>query len=119
MTQTKVVAPLLIDDLEGEANAYNADKSWQKEQIKEVQDAQTLFYPDQGQEAPVVEPYDSATSTDKVDDKDNHNYKKRWVDLKDHYDSKQKEWKEKLASFESGETSNIPFQAPKTEDEIQ
>ncbi len=121
MTQTKtVVAPLLIDNLEAAANPYNANKDWQNEQIQEVQDAGSLFYEPQPTVAP-VEPEDpSATSTDPdVEDKDNHNYKKRWVDLKNHYDTKTQEWKDRLAQYESGEVSNIPFTAPKTEEELE
>lgn len=120
MTQSKtVLAPLLREDMEGEANPYNAKKEWHNVKETEVTDANTLFFePKKGKTEP-KEPEKSDTSEGEPSEKDTHDYKKRWVALKNHYDLKQTEWKEKLASLESGEQTSVPFSAPKTEAEVE
>lgn len=86
MTRNKTVVdsniPLLMDD--ELANPYNKRKDWHNQEPVSTQDANSLFYEKRPakpkKEEPVVE---TATSAEK---KQEHDYEKRWKDLKKQYD---------------------------------
>jgi len=64
---------------------------------------------------------EAAPSEKTIGSKPEHNYKKRYDDLKSHYDNKLSEWRrekeELLTKFQSGKKSNVPM--PKTPEELQ
>lgn len=97
--------PLLSDD--DEANPYNARKEWQEGGEAISQTADELYIPPRKK----AEPKAPATATSVDDNTDNHDYKKRWSDLKKLRDSELKAWEEekkaieaRLKALESGPT---------------
>jgi len=64
---------------------------------------------------------EEAASERTIGSKPEHNYKKRYDDLKSHYDNKLSEWRrekeELLTKFQSGKKSNVPM--PKTPEELE
>lgn len=111
----------LLDD-EG-ANPYNANKDWHDDSGESISDsADNLYVPKRKARKPEPETVESATSED--DNTDNHDYKKRWSDLKKLRDRELKEWREELAELkakvESKETTDKPETAstPETNEEL-
>jgi len=68
-----------------------------------------------------ITPAEDALPEKTTGSKPEHNYKKRYDDLKSHYDNKLSEWRrekeELLTKFQSGKKSNVPM--PKTPEELQ
>ena len=66
-------------------------------------------------------PSEEASSEKTIGSKPEHNYKKRYDDLKSHYDNKLSEWRrekeELLTKFQSGKKSNLKM--PKTAEELE
>lgn len=118
MTQQPSIVVPLLEDLDEIANPYQANKPWQTVHEAEVSNAGNLFFQPAKETKPDEDPGKPATSAEGEEDKDNHDYKKRWVDLKNHYDAKQEQWKEKFAEAVKGDVTNLPFKAPKTLDEL-
>lgn len=120
MTDTTVVdkyVPLLDDELESKANPYNKRKPWQNRgKEKSMASADTLFY---AENEPKPEPTVTKTAEPK---QDNHDWEKRWKDLKSYHDAQANEWKTKLAELEekfSKGTESAPIsEVPKTPEEI-
>ena len=98
---------------EQEPNPYNAKKSWHKPDPPSRGDADGLFFREQQatseEEAPVEEAPKKRT-----------NYKKRYDDLKKHYDQKLSEFRQReeelLAEAKAAQPS---YQPPKTEEDIE
>jgi len=91
---------------EEQANPYNQRKSWHEQDAKETKSADSLFFEEQ------------ATSEDSGTPEQNKprtNYKKRYDDLKKHYDQKISEFKQREEELEAMARSAQPqYQPPKT-----
>ena len=68
-----------------------------------------------------ITPSEEASSEKTTGSKPEHNYKKRYDDLKSHYDNKLSEWRREkeglLTKFQSGKKSNV--KVPKTAEELE
>lgn len=102
-----------IEEQEQEPNPYNAKKSWHKPDPPSRGDADGLFYRDQqathDEEAPVEEAPKKRT-----------NYKKRYDDLKKHYDQKLSEFRQREEELVAQAHASQPvYQPPKTVEDIE
>ena len=102
---------------EKQPNPYNAKKSWHKPDKPKMESADGLFYaPSEDEQATPSE--DSETPPDKKS-KD-VNYKKRYDDLKKHYDNRLSEFKQKEQELLAEAAEKAPqYKAPKTLEELQ
>ena len=102
---------------EKQPNPYNAKKSWHKPDKPKMESADGLFYaPSEEEQATPSE--DSETPPDKKS-KD-VNYKKRYDDLKKHYDNRLAEFKQKEQELLADAAEKAPkYKAPKTLEELQ
>mgnify|MGYP005990138169 CR=1 FL=1 len=96
---------------EEQANPYNQKKSWHEQEDKETKSADSLFFEEQ------------ATSEDNGTPEQNKprtNYKKRYDDLKKHYDQKISEFKQREQELEAMARSAQPqYQPPKSAEELE
>ena len=97
---------------EEQANPYNAKKSWHTEDAKTTSSADSLFFEEQ-----------EATSEDGTPQEEKRprtNYKKRYDDLKKHYDQKISEFKQREQELEAMARSAQPqYQPPKSAEELE
>ena len=97
---------------EPQANPYNANKSWHEEPEASQGSAESLFFEEEGS--------DEATQNTAPQKQKGTNYKKRYDDLKRHYDERIAEFKQKeqelLAQAQSAQPS---YQPPKSEEELE
>ena len=102
---------------EKEPNPYNAKKAWHKPDKPTMESADGLFYaPSEDEQATPSE--NSETPPDKKS-KD-VNYKKRYDDLKKHYDNRLAEFKQKEQELLADAAEKAPqYKAPKTLEELQ
>ena len=102
---------------EKQPNPYNAKKAWHKPDKPKMESADGLFYaPSEDEQATPSE--DSETPPDKKS-KD-VNYKKRYDDLKNHYDNRLAEFKQKEQELLADAAEKAPkYKAPKTLEELQ
>ena len=110
---------------EEKANPYNAEKSWHKVEQKVFVDSNNLFFPDPDDETEEVEAAEVQEEQEvketKAKDKPykRPDYKKRYDDLKRHYDSKLNEFKQReqelLDQAREGQPKYTP---PKSEEEL-
>jgi hypothetical protein len=110
---------------EEKANPYNAEKSWHKVEQKVFVDSNNLFFPDPEEETEEVEAEgvneEQEVKETKSDNKPykRPDYKKRYDDLKRHYDSKLNEFKQReqelLDQAREGQPKYTP---PKSEEEL-
>ena len=102
---------------EKQPNPYNARKAWHKPDKPKMESADGLFYaPSEEEQATPSE--DSETPPDKKS-KD-VNYKKRYDDLKKHYDNRLAEFKQKEQELLADAAEKAPkYKAPKTLEELQ
>ena len=104
-----------------EANPYNANKDWHKQDEKQFVSADGAFFeePKPKVEAQEEEPKQSKQKTkDKPYSKPD--YKKRYDDLKTHYDSKLNEFKVREQELLEQATKNMPqYKAPKSEEDLE
>jgi len=102
---------------EKQPNPYNAKKAWHKPDKPKMESADGLFYaPSEDEQATPSE--DSETPPDKKS-KD-VNYKKRYDDLKKHYDNRLSEFKQKEQELLAEAAEKAPkYKAPKTLEELQ
>ena len=95
------------------SNPYNARKSWHTPDKPKMGDADGLFYAE-SQATPEEAPEEEAQPRKRT------NYKKRYDDLKKHYDTKLSEFKQKeqelLAMAQSAQPAYSP---PKSEEELE
>lgn len=105
----------MTDTQEPQANPYNANKSWHKEPEASRGSADSLFFDAEGS--------DEATSTDEgsaPQKQKGTNYKKRYDDLKRHYDERISEFKQKEQELLAQAQSSQPaYQPPKSEEELE
>ena len=97
---------------EEQANPYNARKSWHEEDDKATKSADSLFFEE-----------DEATSqsgTPQQEQRPRTNYKKRYDDLKKHYDTKISEFKQREQELEAMARSAQPqYQPPKSAEDLE
>ena len=95
------------------ANPYNARKSWHVPDDPKKGDADGLFYAPQ-QATPEEAP------EEEVQPKQKANYKKRYDDLKRHYDQKLSEFKQREQELEAAAREAQPaYEPPRSEEELE
>ena len=117
---------------EEQANPYNLKKSWHEGTDKPFQSSEQLYFEDpseknklfksgdvnEAEQAGNVEVENLETTKDEPYKKPD--YKKRYDDLKKHYDSKLNEFKIREQELLNEAASNRPaYQAPKTQEELE
>ena len=110
---------------EEKANPYNLKKSWHNVEDKQFVSSESMYFPDpesntveENTEESVQE--DQEVQTEKKGDYKRPDYKKRYDDLKKHYDSKLNEFKLREQELLEEATKNrTEYQAPKTEEELE
>ena len=105
---------------EENANPYNMNKSWHKEDEIGFQDADGVFFekPQAKQEADIEEPVEQEATKDEPYKRPD--YKKRYDDLKKHYDSKLNEFKSREQELLDEATKNRQdYKAPKSQEELE
>ena len=105
---------------EENANPYNMNKSWHKEDEIGFQDANGVFFekPQAKQEADIEEPVEQEATKDEPYKRPD--YKKRYDDLKKHYDSKLNEFKSREQELlEEAANSRPSYVAPKSQEELE
>ena len=105
---------------EENANPYNMNKSWHKEDEIGFQDADGVFFekPSAKQEADIEEPVEQEATRDEPYKRPD--YKKRYDDLKKHYDSKLNEFKSREQELlEEAANSRPSYVAPKSPEELE
>ena len=105
---------------EENANPYNMNKSWHKEDEIGFQDANGVFFekPQARQEADIEEPVEQEATKDEPYKRPD--YKKRYDDLKKHYDSKLNEFKSREQELLEQAAENRPnYVAPKSPEELE
>ena len=109
---------------EENANPYNMNKSWHKEDEIGFQDADGVFFekPKAKPEADIEEPVEQVAKeeTPKDEPYKRPDYKKRYDDLKKHYDSKLNEFKSREQELlEEAANSRPSYVAPKSPEELE
>lgn len=100
---------------EPEANPYNARKPWHEEQETTKGNAQGLFHEDE-----VSEEATQAADSLAPQKQKGTNYKKRYDDLKKHYDERIAEFKQKEQELLALAQETQPaYQPPKSEEELE
>ena len=105
---------------EENANPYNMNKPWHKEDEIGFQDADGVFFekPKAKQEADIEEPVEQEAKKDEPYKRPD--YKKRYDDLKKHYDSKLNEFKSREQELLEQAAENRPsYVAPKSPEELE
>ena len=105
---------------EENANPYNMNKSWHKEDEIGFQDANGVFFekPKAKKEADIEEPVEQEATKDEPYKRPD--YKKRYDDLKKHYDSKLNEFKSREQELLDEAANNRPsYVAPKSPEELE
>jgi hypothetical protein len=106
------------------ANPYNADKSWHKVEEKVFVDSSNLYFPDPEAETEEVEAegvQEEEVQETKAQEKPykRPDYKKRYDDLKRHYDSKLNEFKEReIELLDQAREGQVKYTPPKSEQEL-
>ena len=101
------------------ANPYNARKPWHNTQQrkKSLSAAESLYYPEDDEE-----PQQQKATRKKApstEDEPSTNYKKRYDDLKKHYDQKLSEFKIKEQELlEQARAAEPEYQAPKSQEDL-
>jgi len=110
---------------EEKANPYNAEKSWHKVEQKVFVDSNNLFFPDPDDETEEVEAAEVQEEQEvketKAKDKPykRPDYKKRYDDLKRHYDAKLNEFKQKEQELiDQAREGQVKYTPPKSEEEL-
>ena len=98
---------------EQESNPYNMNKPWHKADGPPVETAEQMFFEKPAQATPEEAPDAEEEKTPKK----RTNYKKRYDDLKRHYDEKVNEFKQREQELIASAGSS--YQAPKTPEELE
>ena len=109
---------------EEKANPYNLKKSWHNVEDKQFVSSESMYFPDpesntveENTEESVQE--EQEVQTEKKGDYKRPDYKKRYDDLKKHYDSKLNEFKQKeLELIEQAQQGQVKYTPPKSEEEL-
>lgn len=100
------------------SNPYNARKPWHKQDRKQsLNAAESLYYPEDDEE-----PQQQKATRKKApssEDEPNTNYKKRYDDLKKHYDQKLSEFKRKEQDMlDQARVAEPQYKAPKSQEDL-
>ena len=101
-------------------NPYNAKKAWHNSDDKPFISSESIFYGNQPEQAEAVEKVQ--VEEEIVQDKPykKPNYKKRYDDMKSHYDKKLNEWRQEKEELLNEVSSNRPeYKAPKSPEELE
>jgi len=100
------------------ANPYNARKPWHtQERKKSLSAAESLYYPEEDEEPQQQKA--TRRKAPSTEDEPNTNYKKRYDDLKKHYDQKLSEFKRKEQELmEQARAAEPVYQAPKSQEDL-
>ena len=104
-----------------EANPYNADKDWHKQDEKQFVSADGAFFQEPQPKVEAQEQEEPKQTKKETKDKpySKPDYKKRYDDLKTHYDSKLSEFKVREQELKEEAVKNRPnYVAPKSEEEL-
>ena len=103
---------------EEESNPYNMKKSWHKADGKRMPQADELYYEDEAPSSKASRRKKSAPNEDSSTT--NHNYKKRYDDLKRKHNRTIDEFKQKESAFQTQLQATQPkYEAPKSQEELQ
>ena len=113
----------VVQEEEVQANPYNQKKAWHKGEDKPFVSSESLFFDNTNTE-PSVEVESVEEEIEEVQSEDKPykrpNYKKRYDDLKKHYDAKLNEFRLREQELLDEATKNrTEYRAPKTEDELE
>ena len=100
---------------EEESNPYNMNKSWHTQDDKKVETADQLFFEKPKKATQNMAPEEEGE--EEKTPKKRTNYKKRYDDLKRHYDEKLSEFKQREQELLA--TARPQYQAPKTQEDIE
>ena len=100
------------------SNPYNARKPWQQqERKKSLSAAESLYYPEDDEEPQRQKA--TRKKAPSTEDEPNTNYKKRYDDLKKHYDQKLSEFKRTEQELrEQAREAEPQYQAPKSQEDL-
>ena len=115
---------MTTEEQEENANPYNMNKPWHTEDEIGFQDADGVFFekPKAKPETKVAEPVEQEAKeeTPKDEPYKRPDYKKRYDDLKKHYDSKLNEFKSREQELLEQAAENRPaYKAPKSPEELE
>ena len=101
------------------SNPYNARKSWHKQERKQTPSAaESLYYEDDNDNEPQQQKA-TRKKAPSSEDEPSTNYKKRYDDLKKHYDQKLSEFKRTEQELrEQSREAEPQYQAPKTQEDL-
>ena len=109
---------------EEQANPYNQKKAWHTGEDKPFESSESLFFEKPSNEVDESDEIEMAKQQEVVEQTDTPykkpDYKKRYDDLKRHYDSKLNEFKSREEELLEEATKNrTDYKAPKTEEELE
>jgi hypothetical protein len=101
------------------SNPYNARKPWHKQERKQTPSAaESLYYEDDNDNEPQQQKA-TRKKAPSSEDEPSTNYKKRYDDLKKHYDQKLSEFKRTEQELrEQAKEAEPQYQAPKTQEDL-
>ena len=101
------------------SNPYNARKPWHKQDRKQsLNAAESLYYADDDDEEPQQQKA-TRKKAPSSEDEPNTNYKKRYDDLKKHYDQKLSEFKRKEQDMlDQARVAEPQYKAPKSQEDL-
>jgi hypothetical protein len=109
---------------EEKANPYNMKKSWHNVEDKQFVSSESVYFPDPESNSVEENTEESVQEEQEIqaEQKGNYkrpDYKKRYDDLKKHYDSKLNEFKQKeLELTEQAQQGQVKYTPPKSEEEL-
>ncbi len=105
---------------EEKANPYNYKKSWHEVEQKEFVDSTQLYFQDpETEEVEEEEVQEEVVAQEKEQPYKRPNYKKRYDDLKKHYDSKLNEFKQREQELlDQAREGQVKYTPPKSEEEL-
>ena len=111
----------VLQEEEPQANPYNQKKAWHNTEDKPFVSSESLFYNQNTTDTSEVNEVEEVEAVAEEGDKPykRPNYKKRYDDLKKHYDTKLNEFKVREQELLDEATKNrTEYRAPKTEEEL-
>ena len=109
---------------EEKANPYNMKKSWHNVEDKQFVSSESVYFPDPESNSVEENTEESVQEEQEIQaeqkgDYKRPDYKKRYDDLKKHYDSKLNEFKQKeLELTEQAQQGQVKYTPPKSEEEL-
>lgn len=108
----------LLQEEEATSNPYNMKKPWHTPDGPRQAKADTLFYEDEAPQKQATRKKQAAPAEE--ESVEGSNYKKRYDDLKKHYDQKLNEFKRKEQELlEQARMAEPQYQAPKSQEDLE